>query len=117
MFNPFSGWAESKKTNESTPPPSIFGALPYPSTPSNSLKLSFASFNPSILNCSVVGTQGQVFYHVVTDPHNPGYSLLKNASGKNVALVEWQSQPFVEIRGALSKQHVADWLKLSQDRR
>jgi hypothetical protein len=116
MFNPFSGWAESKKPNGSAPP-SIFGALPYPSTPSKSLKLSFTSFSPSITNCTVVGTRGQVFYHVETDPHNPGYTLLKNASGKNVALVEWQSHPFVEIRGSLSKQHVADWLKLSQDRR
>ncbi|KAF8348546.1 hypothetical protein F5887DRAFT_1157016 [Amanita rubescens] len=96
MFNPFSGWAETRKgmANESSvPPPSIFGALPYPAPSSNSLKLEFTSFNPSVLNCTVLGTQGQVFYQVVTDPHNPGYTVLKNASGKNVALVEWQGPP------------------------
>ncbi|KAK2461182.1 hypothetical protein APHAL10511_006709 [Amanita phalloides] len=116
MFNPFSGWAENKKSTATALLPSIFGALPYPSAPSSSLKLMFTSFNPSILNCGVVSGEGQVLYQVVTDPHNPGYTVLKNASGKNVALVEWQSRPLVEIRGILSKQHIGDWMRLSRDR-
>lgn len=120
MFNPFSGWAETRKgmgDGSSIPPPSIFGALPYPTPSSDSLKLEFTSFSPSILNCTILGSQGRAFYYVVTDPHNPGYTVLKNASGKNVALVEWQAHPLVEIRGALSKQNVGEWLRLSQDRR
>ncbi|KAF8635460.1 hypothetical protein AX15_000436 [Amanita polypyramis BW_CC] len=114
MFNPFSGWTENKGTNGS--PPSIFGALPYPRTNSNQIKLTFTSYNPSILNCNIICSQGQIYYQVFTDPHNPGYTVIRNASGKNVALIEWQSRPLIEIRGILSKHLVADWLKLSQDR-
>ena len=112
MFNPFSGWTESDSA-----PPSIFGALPYPCAQSNALKLMFTSYNPSVMNCSIVCAQGQAYYQVITDPHNPGYTVIRNASGKAVALVEWQSHPLVEIRGILSKQPIGDWLKLSQDRR
>ncbi|KAF8633162.1 hypothetical protein AX17_004663 [Amanita inopinata Kibby_2008] len=115
MFNPFSSWADAKNDNGSTPP-SIFGALPYPSAPSNSTIFYLTSFNPTIFNCSVVGTQGQVYFQVVTDPHNPGYTVLRNASGKNVALVEWLSPPLIEIRGVLSKQNISEWLKLASDR-
>ncbi|KAM6503319.1 hypothetical protein JOM56_000262 [Amanita muscaria] len=115
MFNPFSSWADANKNNGSAPPPSVFGALPYPQTASNELPLLFPSFNPSDLNCAAVGAHGQVYYNIVTDPHNPGYTVVKNASGKNMALIEWQSHPLVEIRGVFGKQPVKDWLKLSRE--
>jgi hypothetical protein len=117
MFNPFSSWADAKKNNGSAPPPSIYGALPYPSAASNSLTLSFPTFNPSDLNCTATGAQGQTYYSIVTEPHNPGYTIVKNASGKSIALIEWQSHPLVDIRGIFSKQSVKDWLKLAADRR
>ncbi|EEB88319.1 hypothetical protein MPER_13903, partial [Moniliophthora perniciosa FA553] len=56
-------------------------------------------------------------YYIVTDPQQPGYTILRDVQGKSVALVEWQAHPLVEIRGVMSKQYVRDWLKLSSDKR
>ncbi|KAF5356763.1 hypothetical protein D9756_006724 [Leucocoprinus leucothites] len=119
--NPFGTWAEAGQGQSTgslwgtSPPPSVFGALPYPSAPSNTVTYYFTSFKPNILNCSVIGPQNQVYYQIVTDNSMPGYTVLKNAEGKNISLVEWQAHPFVEIRGALAKQNVMNWLRLSQD--
>jgi len=46
----------------------------------------------------------------------PDYTLMKNASGTGLALVEWQDHPLVEVRGDLIKQGVRGWLKLSEDK-
>ncbi len=121
--NPFGSWAEAGNGQSSaslwngTPPPSIFGALPYPASPSNTVTYYFTSFKPNIFNCSVVGPQNQVYYQIVTDNSMPGYTVVKNAEGKNISLVEWQAHPFVEIRGTLAKQNVMNWLRLSPDQR
>ncbi|KAF9010118.1 hypothetical protein BDQ17DRAFT_1235143 [Cyathus striatus] len=120
--NPFGGWTEAGQGpsqnvwSDGVPPPSVFGALPYPSVPSNLLTFYFTSFNPDLLNCAVVGPQGQPYYRVVTDNHMPGYTVIKNAEGKSISLIEWQSHPFIEIRGTLAKQNVRNWLRLSHDR-
>ncbi|PFH49581.1 hypothetical protein AMATHDRAFT_147411 [Amanita thiersii Skay4041] len=116
MFNPFSGWADARNSGNAVPPPSVFGALPYPSAPSNLSIFYLTSFSPDIFNCSILNLQGQTYYKIITDKHNPGYTVLRNAAGKNVALIEWQSHPLVEIRGLLSKQYISQWLRLSADR-
>jgi hypothetical protein len=121
--NPFGSWAEAGQGHSSgslwgtSPAPSVFGALPYPSAPSNTVTYYFTSFKPNILNCSVLGPQNQVYYQIVTDNSMPGYTVIKNAEGKNTSLIEWQAHPFVEIRGTLVKQNVMNWLRLSQDQR
>ncbi|TFK32345.1 hypothetical protein BDQ12DRAFT_617238 [Crucibulum laeve] len=121
--NPFGTWAEAGQGHSSNtvwgggaPPPSVFGALPYPAASSNLVTFYFTSFSPDILNCSIVGPQGQTLYRVVTDNQMPGYTVIKNAEGRNISLIEWQAHPFIEIRGILPKQNVRNWLRLSPDR-
>ncbi|KAF8650896.1 hypothetical protein AX16_005043 [Volvariella volvacea WC 439] len=111
-MNPFAGWNQGSAGSQA---PSIFGALPYPTAPSapNLLTFQFLSFRPDITNCTVVGPQNQVYYQIVTEPHNPGYTVVKDSKGKNLSLVEWQSHPLVEIRGVMQKEPVKNWLKLS----
>jgi hypothetical protein len=46
----------------------------------------------------------------------PDYTLMKNATGTGLALVEWQDHPLVEVRGEFMKQSVRGWLKLSEDK-
>ncbi|KAH7923077.1 hypothetical protein BV22DRAFT_1016097 [Leucogyrophana mollusca] len=109
------GWGSN------TQAPSIFGALPYPSgTTQNALQelitFKFTSFNPTILNCKVVGPHNETYFRVVTDASMPGYTILKNSQGSSIALVEWQSHPHVEARGAVTKQPIKSWLKLSTQR-
>ncbi|KAF9476962.1 hypothetical protein BDN70DRAFT_949149 [Pholiota conissans] len=109
-FNhPFGSWAESGQ---------VFGALPYVSDPAhpNLINYYFINFNPNILNCSIVNSQSQTVYRIVTDNQMPGYTVIKNVEGKNVSLVEWQTHPMVEVRGQLSKQYVRTWLPLSSDK-
>ncbi|KIK96638.1 hypothetical protein PAXRUDRAFT_138044 [Paxillus rubicundulus Ve08.2h10] len=102
--------------------PSVFGALPYPPSSTNQVSLNelvtfrFTSFNPTILNCTVIGPNNETYFRVVTDVSMQGYTVLKNSQGSNIALVEWQTHPNVEARGVAAKQPVAQWLKLSSDR-
>lgn len=113
--NPFGGWADASSGQT----PSVFGALPYPSAPSasNLVTFYFTSFNPHVLNCTVLGPHSQPYFQVVTDVTMPGYTVIKNVKGSSVALIEWQAHPLIEIRGVLSKQNVGRWLRLSSDRR
>lgn len=115
--NPFAAWNYSSDT--STPVPSIYGALPYQQRPPKTISFIFTSFNPSILNCSVVGGQNlHPYFHIITDSVSmAGYTMLKTAEGKSFALVQWQQHPTVEVRGAISRQPVSGWLSLSPDRR
>lgn len=76
----------------------------------------FTSYNPNIFNCTIVGPKAQPAYQIVTDNNMPGYTVLKNAQGQNVSLIEWQTHPAIEIRGMVSKQHIKNWLRLSQTR-
>lgn len=103
---------------------SIFGALPYPGSASSVdppiyslVTLRFMSLNPSILNCSVVGPNNGIYYRIVTDASAPGITLVINAAGQNIALVEWRSHPTVEAQVIGAKLHVGQWLRLSPDRR
>ncbi|KAF9460041.1 hypothetical protein BDZ94DRAFT_1170561 [Collybia nuda] len=120
--NPYGAWADagqqpSAAWGESVPPPSIFGALPTPSmSPSPNMAVFHAtSFSPTIFNSTVVGPQGQVYFHIVTDNELSGYTVFKDAQNKSVALIEWKTPPTVELRGVMSGS-ARSWLKLSPDR-
>jgi hypothetical protein len=52
-------------------------------------------------------------YEVKTEPD--GVTMLMNAQGLPVSLIEWQYPPFVEIRDGLPKQPVQSWLRISCD--
>ncbi|KAK0203600.1 hypothetical protein DFS33DRAFT_813659 [Desarmillaria ectypa] len=109
--NIYGGWGQA-------PAPSLFGALPYPTppVPANYVTFYLTSFNPSMLNCTVIGPQQCPYFNFVTDSNMPTYTVLKDAKDRSIALVEWQSHPLVELRGVVSKQKVRDWLQLSQDK-
>jgi hypothetical protein len=117
-MNPFGAWADNN-TGGSSSTPSVFGALPYPSDPAyaNMVNFFFTSFNPNILNCTIVGAQNRPYYTIVTDGQMAGYTVIKNSSGHKVSLIEWQSRPMVEIREVLSKQYIRSWLALNSDKR
>ncbi|ESK92448.1 hypothetical protein Moror_4485 [Moniliophthora roreri MCA 2997] len=110
--NPFSGWGNGQNA------PSVFGALPYATPPPpNMVTFYLTSFNPDVSNCTVIGPSQTPSFYIVTDPQQPGYTILRDVQGKSIALIEWQAHPLVEIRGVMSKQYVRDWLKLSSDKR
>ncbi|KAF9027009.1 hypothetical protein BDZ89DRAFT_1015895 [Hymenopellis radicata] len=109
--NIYGGWGQG-------PTPSVFGALPYPTppAPANFTTFYLTSFNPSVLNCTVIGPQQMTYFTIVTDPQMPTYTVIKDAKSRNIGLMEWQASPLVELRGVLSKQKVKHWLKLSHDK-
>jgi hypothetical protein len=126
--NPFAAWQLTSDNNgggssaASGPPPSIVGALPYPQTsyplpPDNRITFTFTSFNPTILNCTILGPHNRPYFSVSTDASMLGYTVLKDVKSANVALVEWQNAPLLEVRGILSKRKITDWLKLASDQR
>ncbi|KAG1869986.1 hypothetical protein F4604DRAFT_1926767 [Suillus subluteus] len=108
--NPFAaqdGWnaGNGQSTWDTTvPPPSIFGALPYPSVSSvlpGAITFKFTSLSPTILNCKVIGPRNETYFRVVTDG---GHTMLKDAQSSNIALLEWRDRPTVEVRGLVAKQ-------------
>jgi hypothetical protein len=121
--NPYDGWADAGQQpslvwDNCVPPPSVYGALPSPAMApvSNMVVFHATSFSPTILNSTVVGPQGQVYFHIVTDNELSGYTVFKDAQNKSIALIEWKTPPTVELRGIMSGS-ARSWLKLSSDRR
>jgi hypothetical protein len=105
-------------------PPSVYGALPYPTraaaAPAPELTAFYlTALNPTVLNCTVVGPRGRVHYTVATDGPGamPGYTVVKRAADrKSIALVEWTAtHPRVEVRGAVAKMETREWLRLARD--
>ncbi|KAJ7669505.1 hypothetical protein DFH06DRAFT_1038620 [Mycena polygramma] len=126
--NPFDAWHQSSGQSPygattSVPPPSVFGALPYPVPPSsqgyaagpNLTTFYLTSLNPGVLNCAVIGPHSRLAYAISTDDNMPGYTVVKNAERKSIALIEWTRHPRVEIRGAVPKQDTQAWLKISRN--
>lgn len=103
--------------------PSIFGALPSASTTTapnpiaDSVTFTFTNFKTTILNSTIVGPQGRTVYRVVTETTAPACTIFKDNESRNVAMVQWQPNASVEIRGVAAQQRVRDWLKLSPDQR
>ncbi|KAF4618791.1 hypothetical protein D9613_010007 [Agrocybe pediades] len=116
LNHPFGSWAEQGQGQGSWSTSPVYGALPYPSDSSNFTTYYFTSFKSDVLNCNVINQQGHLAYKIVTDNTMPGYTVIKNAEGKNVSLIEWQSHPMIEIRGLLTKQYVRQWLGLTQEK-
>ncbi|KAH9836321.1 uncharacterized protein C8Q71DRAFT_797099 [Rhodofomes roseus] len=117
-MNPFAagGWGYG-----SGMAPSIFGALPTVTISNaktvqpDSTLYKFTECNTTILNCSIAGPQGRVVYRVATDSGALSSTMLKDNDNRNVAMVNWQPNANVEIRGVASRQRVRDWLHLSAD--
>ena len=97
--------------NANAPHPPTFGALPSQSG-STTTKLTFEF--PDVLNCSVTGPGGKTYLSIVS--HNTS-TLISKPSGEPVARIEWQAQPWIEIRNVVERQLVSTWLPLSADLR
>lgn len=132
-MNPFTqgGWSRagnghsngvSPWDNTADSPPSIFGALPTMSTTApramqpDSVTYRFTGFNTTVLNCSVLGPQERVAYRVVTDSTAPSCTIFKDNESRNIAMVQWQPNATLEIRGVTPRRKVREWLRLSSDR-
>ncbi|KAF8061841.1 hypothetical protein FPV67DRAFT_1564041 [Lyophyllum atratum] len=102
---------------QSPPQPSVYGALPNASPPSppKILTFFFVSLNPTILNSTVVGPQNQKYFDVTTNSPNVGASSVFRKGGQPVAVIEWHSQPTVEVHGTVPRQAAARWMELSKD--
>ncbi|OBZ67691.1 hypothetical protein A0H81_12364 [Grifola frondosa] len=97
IMNPFGQgqWQQGTSGNV----PSIFGALPsLPISSSaprsmqpDSVTFQLMNFNSTILNCSI------------------------DNESRNVAMIQWQPNATLEIRGVSSRQRVREWLRLSSD--
>ncbi|KAF7337413.1 hypothetical protein MSAN_02267700 [Mycena sanguinolenta] len=126
MFNPYGmgDWPTTPHANttfpaNTTPQPSIFGALPYPTQNSLSMFISFrfTSFSPTILNSTVVGPQARTYFRISTDVPKPGFTVFSDAKNEPVVIIEWLTPPVLEIRDTVSKQKSTQWLPLSAEKR
>ncbi|EMD35443.1 hypothetical protein CERSUDRAFT_157206 [Gelatoporia subvermispora B] len=120
-MNPFTqgGWGQGQTSTT----PSIFGALPSLPTSSSiprsmqpdNVTYQFTSFNATILNCSIIGPQSRVAYRIVTETSVPSCTIWKDNESRSIAMVQWQPNATLEIRGVAPRQRVRDWLRLSPD--
>ncbi|KAI0350875.1 hypothetical protein OH77DRAFT_997049 [Trametes cingulata] len=114
-MNPYGQWQQGGAA------PSIFGALPSlpatnpPTAMPDSVTFTFTNFKTTVLNSTILGPQQRTAYRVVTEPTAPACTIFKDNESRNVAMVQWQPHPTVEIRGVAAKQRVRDWLRLSSD--
>ena len=118
-MNPYGGWNQQQGTA-----PSVFGALPslpvtnsVPRSMPDSLTYQFTQFNTTVLNCQIVGPQGRVAYRIVTEATTPSCTIWKDNESRNIAMVQWQPNATLEIRGVTPRQRIRDWLRLSPDQR
>ncbi|ESK89078.1 hypothetical protein Moror_5353 [Moniliophthora roreri MCA 2997] len=121
--NPFAqgGWSNTNSSSQyPNLEPSVYGALPYSSgssntTPNSVLTFQFTAFNPTILNCTVLGPGSTPYFRVVDN--NP-FTVFQNKDGRSIAVIEWRQSPgtVVEVRDIIQKQLVSTWLALSPDR-
>jgi hypothetical protein len=116
------GWPWNQPGSTGGPPSSTFGAMPAafdlggPSLGTDVVNFHFTAFNPTILNCTVMGPRSLVYYTIMTDPARPGATSLRDNQGASVAEVQWRTQPRINVRGSKAEMKVAEWLALSSDR-
>ena len=125
-MNPYTqgGWSRQPQQSWGIAP-SVFGALPsLPVSTSvprsmqpDSVTFQFTQFNSTILNCAVLGPQSRVAYRIVTESTTPSCTIWKDNESRNIAMVQWQPNATLEIRGVTPRQRIRDWLRLSPDQR
>ncbi|KAI0631005.1 hypothetical protein C8Q77DRAFT_1062746 [Trametes polyzona] len=114
-MNPYGQWQQGGAA------PSIFGALPSlpasnpPSALPNTVTFTFTNFKTTILNSTVISPQQRTVYRVVTEATAPACTIFKDNENRNIAMIQWQPHPTVEIHGVAAKQRARDWLRLSSD--
>ncbi|CAK5283434.1 unnamed protein product [Mycena citricolor] len=115
MLNPYA--QDWNHPNGASAPPSVFGALPSVAKALPTFfTFRFTSFNPSIMNCTVMGPQATAYFRIITDTPMAGVSVFQNATGGTFSLVQWNQHPDVEIQGVAARQPTSSLLSLSHDR-
>ncbi|KAF8224170.1 hypothetical protein L208DRAFT_1410755 [Tricholoma matsutake] len=120
-YNPENPYSINNSTwgSQSPPPASIFGALPgvKPPSPPSTLTLIFTSFNPTILDSTVVGPKFQKYFTISTSRSTSGhpFTMFYKHNGESVAVVEWHQNPTLQIRDIVSMQPTAQWLRPGPD--
>ncbi|KAJ7151990.1 hypothetical protein C8R46DRAFT_482905 [Mycena filopes] len=106
--------------------------IPRPPTPTSDsdsyeevLALTFVCRRKSrsILNCTVVGSDGYTpYFHVVTSAPkvegDAGNTVFRTNAGRTVATIDWRERGvagYVQVHGAVARQRVSEWLGLSGD--
>ncbi|KAJ7830320.1 hypothetical protein B0H14DRAFT_2353667 [Mycena olivaceomarginata] len=125
MFNPFAqgGWPNAANPNAgssgtgSSPQPSIFGALPYPTRNPTPMFMTFrfTQFSPTIMDSTVIANS-RTYFRVKTDVPTVGYTVIHNSANQPTIVIEWLKHPVIEIRDILSKRQTSQWLELSADK-
>ncbi|KAL0950438.1 hypothetical protein HGRIS_010388 [Hohenbuehelia grisea] len=115
--NPYAHWQQGNKQTFPSSTPSVYGALPFSGPASKPAIITFVfDLNPNLFNCVVTGPDNQLIYTITTDNPRPGFTLMANARGQPIVVVEWQAHPIVEVRDAIQKQHTSRFLPLNSDR-
>lgn len=99
-------------------PASVYGALPTASiapTP-DVTTFQFTSFDPTILNCIVIGPRSRR-YSVITASNVNTHTFFYDQNGRNFAAIEWAPFSSIEIYSIVPKQKISDWIKLSASQR
>ncbi|KAF6754545.1 hypothetical protein DFP72DRAFT_373695 [Ephemerocybe angulata] len=100
--------------------PSIFGALPYPSSQKSLptiLTFHYVCLNPDVMNCTITGPTSIPYLEVGTVAAAHGArTVFRRPDGQAMAAIEWGRSPIVEISSVLPRQPVSHWLRLSADR-
>ncbi|KAG6851622.1 hypothetical protein C0991_007497 [Blastosporella zonata] len=105
--------------SQSPPIPSIYGALPHATTPSppTIITFHFVSLRPNVLNSIIIGPESQKYFDVITNSPNVGASTVFKKAGQPFAMIEWTSQPMVDVYGIVPLQAAGGWMELSHDQR
>ena len=96
--------------------PSIFGALPYPSSQTSLptvLTFHYVLPKPNVLNCTITGPTSIPYLDVASDGAR---TIFRRPDGQGIACIEWSSNPTVEIINTVAKQPIGQWIRLSADR-
>ncbi|KDQ64083.1 hypothetical protein JAAARDRAFT_117722 [Jaapia argillacea MUCL 33604] len=111
-FGPFTNASTQPSANGTVAPsPTTLTAL---STSGPTLFLTFTNFTPSVLNCIVIDRNYETVRRICSNI-SPIFTLIKDPEGHNLALIEWNSLPTVEITGVIPKQKARDWLALTPE--
>ena len=106
------------------PPTSLYCALPLTPPPPeiqpalSLFSIHFTAFDPTILNCIVVGPRWKVYYRTSTTIQPQTLHLttqLKDDEGNVAATIDWSESPRVAIRGHTRGVGTSEWLASSHE--
>lgn len=124
VTNPYAqgGWtnANSNAANDGTwnansAHAPTFGALPTSQVPTTFLPFHFIDLNPNILSSTVIGPGPQSYFKISSS--SPGFTQVQKSDGKIISVIEWQTIPFIEIRGIIPRQTATQFLALDVNAR